>query len=457
MKNTVRFWTRVSTMLLVIAAGATPIALHAQEQDVAAPSPAQKNAEDILGNIVVVAGASRQLPKVAVIPSLASDLEDVTVRSVVRRDLDLCGEFEVVDDRKAPEGLYLSDSPVDVAAWAKTGAESLVRVMGKPLAGGRAEIRGQAYFIKNGPNPVFDKRFEIAVKDVRIEAHRLADVLIGALTGQNGSFASQMAFTSGAGTLRRAYVMDADGHNARAVSAPDQIALSPAFGPGGELFFSASQNRGEYQVYSASAGPLAQSVKGSVYGLTFSKDKSKVAVSIGVLDTIQVFTGPSLTKLEPVSKIGMALQPTFTPSGKIAYVGEGKNSQRVFVGEKAISPDGIMAAAPAFCSHPDGVRLVYMVGVGKNTDLVVTNENGGGMVRLTQDQGQNGYPACSPDGRLIAFFSTRTRGEGPGIYIMRIDGGRPKRVSTLLGDSLRWDALPLAAPKELPIGAAATP
>ena len=62
--------------------------------------------------------------------------------------------------------------------------------------------------------------------------------------------------------------------------------------------------------------------------------------------------------------------------------------------------------------------------------------------RLTQNQGRNGYPACSPDGRLVAFFSTRTSGEGPGLYVMRLDGGRPKRISTLVGDSLRWDPLP---------------
>jgi TolB protein len=80
--------------------------------------------------------------------------------------------------------------------------------------------------------------------------------------------------------------------------------------------------------------------------------------------------------------------------------------------------------------------------VGKNTDLVASGETGGGLVRLTQNQGRNGYPACSPDGRLVAFFSTRTSGEGPGLYVMRVDGQRPKRISNLLGDSLRWDPLP---------------
>jgi TolB protein len=148
----------------------------------------------------------------------------------------------------------------------------------------------------------------------------------------------------------------------------------------------------------------------------------------------------------------MALHPTFTPSGKLAFAGAGSQGQRIYVDNKPISPDGLFASAPVFCNNPDGVRAVFAVGVGKDTDLVSTGEQGGPLVRLTQGQGRNGYPACSPDGRLIAFFSTRTGGEGPGLYIMRLDGMRPKRVSTMLGDSLRWDPLPDT--REAPMGRA---
>ena len=138
----------------------------------------------------------------------------------------------------------------------------------------------------------------------------------------------------------------------------------------------------------------------------------------------------------------LALRPTFSPHGKLAFSGEGRYGQRIYVEGKPISQDGLFASSPTFCNHPDGIRVIFAVGVGKDTDLVSTDERGGGMVRLTQNQGRNGYPACSPDGRLVAFFSTRTGGEGPGVYIMRLDGGRPKRVSTFLGDSLRWEPLP---------------
>jgi len=418
-----------------------PAPAPAQPQQTATATP--PNPDEILGHITVVAGATRPLPKIGVLPSLAAEMEDVTLRSVVRRDLDLCGEFEVLSDDKAPEGLYLADSPVDVKAWGAKGVEAVVKVTGKKISADKAELRGQAFLVRHGDKPAFDRRFQVPLSSLRAESHRIADLIIGALTGQNGGFASRMTFASGSGSLRRVFTIDADGHDARAASPPERVAIAPAFGKGEDLYYAASGKGEEYRVFSASGqGPLALPVKGSVYGLAFSRDRSQVALSIGVGPTIKVFTGPDFANIKPASEIGMALHPVFTPSGKLAFAGEGKYSQRIFVDGKPISPDGLFASAPTFCNHPDGVKAIFAVGVGKQTDLVASGETGGGLGRLTQNQGSNGYPACSPDGRLVAFFSTRKSGEGPGLYIMRVDGLRPKRISNLLGDSLRWDPLP---------------
>jgi TolB protein len=434
-----------SAVALLALASAAPSLAQTPAPAAAAPDP-----NDVLGNIVVVAGAGRPLPKIAILPSLAADAEDVTLRSVVRRDLDLTGEFEVLPDSAAPEGLYLADSPVDVKAWSGKGVEALVKVTGRRLDKDRAELRGLVYFLKRGDAPVLDRRFAVPAAQLREESHRVADLLIGALTGQNGGFASHMTFAVGSGGLRRVYTIDADGNDARSVSPVDRSAIAPAFGKNGELYYSAAAPGDLYQVYTGAGAPVPIPYKGSVYGIAFSRDKEQVAVSLGVGGNIKVFAGHDFASLRPASEVGMALHPAFTPSGKLAFSGEGKVGQRIYVDDKPISPEGLFASAPVFCSHPDGVRAVFAVGLGKDTDLVSTGELGGGLLRLTQGQGRNGYPACSPDGRLIAFFSTRKSGEGPGLYMMRIDGGHPKRVSTLIGDTLRWDALPKGGAVELP-------
>jgi TolB protein len=244
--------------------------------------------------------------------------------------------------------------------------------------------------------------------------------------------------------------MDADGHDARTVSPADQSAIAPAFGKGGEVYYASAPPNDLYRVHAASTGALVPiPYQGSIYGIAFSRDHAQVAVSLGVGDSLKVFAGPDFASLRPASDVGMALHPAFTPSGKLAFSGEGRSGQRIYVDGQPVTPEGLFASSPVFCNHPDGVRLIFSVGVGKDTDLVATGEKGGGLVRLTQSQGRNGYPACSPDGRLVAFFSTRTSGEGPGLYLMRVDGGRPRRVSPLTGDSLRWDVLPGSAAVEL--------
>lgn len=432
--------TALLTTLLAGVASAEPNADVPVAGGDAPASASPASGQDLLGDMVVVAGAARQLPKLGVVPSLSADIEDVTLRGVVRRDLDLSGEVEVLSEDAAPPGLYLADSPVDTKAWAKKGAEAVLRVTAKKT-GDQVELIGQAFLVDHGDTPVFEKTLAVTGDGVRLGAHRLADALIGALTGHDGGFASRLTFAAGQGNLRRIHVIDADGHGARAVSKDDETPVSGAFGKDGGLYYASSKDNGLYRILSEGGEERPLSTKGSVYGLAFSKDRSKVAVSIGAGPFIRLFAGPDLDHMTQASSAPFAMEPTFTPGGKLAFVGLGTTGQRIFVDDRPVTPDGIFAMSPTFCNHPDGIRLVFAAGPGTHTDLFATGETGGPIARLTQDQGKNSSPACSPDGRLVAFFSTRTAGEGPGLYIMRLDGLRPKRISPLLGDSLRWDRL----------------
>ena len=77
--------------------------------------------ESILGTVEITGAASAPLPKLAVMPIVTTSDADTTLQLVVKKDLDLSGQFDVVDDSVAPTGLYLHDSPVDVAAWRGKG------------------------------------------------------------------------------------------------------------------------------------------------------------------------------------------------------------------------------------------------------------------------------------------------------------------------------------------------
>jgi len=407
------------------------------------------NPDEVIAKITIVGEDGKQavkpLPKIGIVPSLSSDRFDVTLHSVVPRDIDLSGEFEILPDDKAPDGVYLNDAKVDVKAWEDAGVEAVVKVTGKTRSDGKAELHGEAFLVEVGDKAVYDKTIVVDgdVDTVRFESHRISDALIGALTGTPSAFTSQMSFVLKVGKQRQVYVMDSDGHDPHLISDRDLVALSPAFGKNHDLYYAASRNKGAYKVYQhGKKGPLKVSPRGSVYGIAFNRDKSEVAVAIAQNLGIHIFRGPDLFNLKKAADADLALEPVWSPTGKLGYAAAGQFSQQIFVEGKAVSPAGLSAASPTFCRHPDGIRLIYMAGWNDNFDLLSTGETGGGSLRITAGRGRNTYPACSPDGRLVAFFSTRTTGEGPGLYIMRVDGRRPKKISTLMGEDLTWSRLP---------------
>ncbi|MEZ4299010.1 MAG: hypothetical protein R3B70_28940 [Polyangiaceae bacterium] len=187
------------------------------------------SADDPLGNLVITPGASRPLPKLGVIPSLSSDYSDVLLSGVIRRDLDLCGEFELIEPADAPEGADSSSTTVDTESWKRRA----------PRPSSASPPRPPETRSPSPPRPISSRRATplstpfkttTTTTGLRDQIHRLADLLIGALTGQNGGFYSHMAFTSGQGSIRIAYTMDADGHDLKAVSSNMDLAIAAAFG-----------------------------------------------------------------------------------------------------------------------------------------------------------------------------------------------------------------------------------
>ena len=81
------------------------------------------------------------------------------------------------------------------------------------------------------------------------------------------------------------------------------------------------------------------------------------------------------------------------------------------------------AARIAFTSDRDGNEEIYVV----NTAPLEGGTGGTGLTNLTNNPDFDGFPACSPDGCLIAFLSERD-GNGE-IYVMNADGSGQTRLT----------------------------
>ena len=70
--------------------------------------------------------------------------------------------------------------------------------------------------------------------------------------------------------------------------------------------------------------------------------------------------------------------------------------------------------------HPSGDKIAYTAGYGLETYIFVTNTDGTGVTRLTDDPAADGDPDWSADGEKIAFSTNRDGNYE--IYVMNADG-----------------------------------
>jgi serine/threonine-protein kinase len=85
-----------------------------------------------------------------------------------------------------------------------------------------------------------------------------------------------------------------------------------------------------------------------------------------------------------------------------------------------------MRAVPAFYNHPrfspDGRLLAMEIREGRQVDVWVYEWERDKISRLTVEGGDNRYPEWTPDGRRIAFASTRGENATRNLYWQRADG-----------------------------------
>ena len=81
-----------------------------------------------------------------------------------------------------------------------------------------------------------------------------------------------------------------------------------------------------------------------------------------------------------------------------------------------------------------GDKIAYSRGDGSGLhDIIVQDLSSGKKIRITSDSGKNENPVFSPDGRFIAFSSTRKCKKQ--IYIASLDGIVQRKLSDIPGSS----------------------
>lgn len=150
---------------------------------------------------------------------------------------------------------------------------------------------------------------------------------------------------------------------------------------------------------------------------------------------------------------------SFSPDGEwVVFTSERFGSADVF----RVRPDGLglerLTDHPAFDDQaalaPDGRRLAFVSTRARgSTDIHVLDLSSGAVRNLTDAPGGDFRPSWSPDGRMLAFSSDRGAGfpkaagrwehvHAAAVYVVQADGGGLRRISPAgqLGGSPKWSA-----------------
>lgn len=125
-------------------------------------------------------------------------------------------------------------------------------------------------------------------------------------------------------------------------------------------------------------------------------------------------------------------RPTLAPNGsRVAFAfpvegGQAIASLNLQCQDFQFLTRGGINAGPAFA--PDGRQIAFASSRGGSFDIYVMAPDGSSVRRLTQGLRMNIRPTWAPDGRRIAFTSSRDGNYQ--IYVMQADGTGQRRVTT---------------------------
>jgi len=381
---------------------------------------------------VIVSGGARALFKIAVAPPPGDASTASTIVDTASRDFTLSSMFQVLDAKSFTANLEREGLAIDPASWRTIGAEGVVKG-NTSMRGDKVHIELRLYVVSRGSDAVLKKEYDVPSTGIRGAVHQFDNEVVKYFTGTAASFGSRLVFSATTGRGQKGiFGIDSDGQGLGRMQAVSNVALAPAVGPGG-IYYAGGLADGSYQLFKYPGNAQVMKQAGLVFGVAFSG--SKMAVVVSQNGQSDIWTGaPDGTGLSKVTNGGLNTHPSFGPAGQLAYVSNAGGNPQVYVDGKRVSFRGAYNMAPVWCNDPDGVKILFMGRDGGTWDIFSIDAGGGNMKRLTQDQGSNTYPACSPDGRTVAFFSTRG-----GLYVANTQGQNQQKIASVTGESLRWE------------------
>jgi TolB protein len=180
--------------------------------------------------IEIVGAGANQIP-VAIVPFRAEQGLAQRITPVVTADLARSGLFKTVD----PGGMNpvpYEPEQLNYGQWRARGAEAVVIGSVSKAADGRYDIRFRIMDVVK-QTQIAGFVYFATESQLRLTAHKIADVIYEKLTGETGVFATRITYVVKRGPRYELHVADADGFGAQSVLSSNEPIISPAWSPDG--------------------------------------------------------------------------------------------------------------------------------------------------------------------------------------------------------------------------------
>ena len=369
--------------------------------------------------------------------ALSSDAETVkaaaTIAEVLWDDLNFEHEFALIPRdvyQTIPAATSMNDVPLD--RWREVNADGVViGSVRKTDIGVQVEVR---LFNVRGGTSSFAREYSGSIANPRAYAHKIADEIHEQQRRLRGVAQTRLTFNSDrdgermTGTIenrsaKEVYIADYDGERQQRVTTGFSLNITSTWSPDARSIAYTSYIRGQpnifvSHIYQGTRDELTKNA-GNNFLPVFSPDGTRIAFvsNRDQAGNTEIYVmnadGSNVRRLTNNSAADGS--PTWSPTGtQIAFMSDrtGSGSPQIWImdadglGQRQLTYEGY-ADRPTWSPVPYN-EIAYAAKTGPGQDIKILDLATRQVRQLTFGEGTNESPAFSPNGRHLAFSSTRS-------------------------------------------------
>ena len=352
-----------------------------------------------------------------------------TISAVLWDDLNYEREFYMVPRdtyRTIPPAANIGAPPFD--RWRELGVDGLVT--GSVAKSGNTVRVEMRLFQVRSQRQIYAREYSGSAANARLYAHTISDEIHQSQRNLRGVARTKLAFVSDrnrervVGTVenrevKEVYIADYDGANQRRITVGRQLNVSPTWSPDARAIAYTSWRTGFPDIFISRIyeGTMANPAKGTANAHNslpmYSPDGTRLAFMSNRDGNSEIYImnvdGSGLRRLTNHPQIDAT--PTWSPTGtQIAFTSDRSGTPSIYI----VGVDGLGLRRVTFENSDRATwspaprnEIAFSARTGPGYDIKVLELATSEIRQLTFGEGSNEAPAWAPNGRHLAFWSTR--------------------------------------------------